>query len=506
MPAQAAATDNTSLNSIIMGSIRKGEAQAADIEKKGKERQAQLEKDEAAIQAIKRPDPPQYSDFPKRPNVDYGNPLSVFKNYGVWLMILGSLATRRPLAAAANAAAAAMNGYKQGKLQQAEQAEQQWKDQMEVALKQNELQNQRYQQSLEAADFDYKTALQKLQADQAIYPDPMMAEAIRRGDASTAIQVLRFRQEAQAHLVDAMGKYESMKLRSDAFKDWQRKNPNATPEQKNDKWNELKNATSGGDNVLTGDALDYAAESYRKTGKMPSLGLGSSGAAGQNRSNIIKRATELAIGNLSGKSVSQGTLAADVSLADQLDVKSAGTALTNISRIASSAEAYENTALRNMEIVKSKMPKGEATNLGPWLDRWVQSGRSEFGDPDVPPYVTSLVTVANEYAKVMSGSTGAQGSTVDSRREAAELLNAAQTTDQVINVMDVMKQDMENKKSAYRDQASELRGRISEGDKPEKAQSGLYHIDQIITGPDGKRYRVVGGDMKDPDIVPADDE
>ena len=178
----------------------------------------------------------------------------------------------------------------------------------------------------------------------------------------------------------------------------------------------------------------------------------------QSRKKIFEE-----VARLSG---SEGGASAGEDIARKSGVRSDATSLTNITRIANSAEAYENTAIKNMDIVTAKMPKGIATDVGPILNRWVQTGRAEFGSADVPPYATALVTVANEYAKVMSGSTGAQGSTVNSRREAAELLNRAQTTDQVLAVMDVMKQDMENKKASYRNQRKAIQDRISGAAEP----------------------------------------
>ena len=103
---------------------------------------------------------------------------------------------------------------------------------------------------------------------------------------------------------------------------------------------------------------------------------------------------------------------------------------------------------------------GIPTDMGPWVSKWVQQGETGIGDPNVPAYVAALLTGANEYAKVMSGSTGAQGSTVDSRREAAQLFSQALNYSQIKSVVQVAKTDMENKKSSYRDMIGDIRGRI----------------------------------------------
>jgi hypothetical protein len=104
---------------------------------------------------------------------------------------------------------------------------------------------------------------------------------------------------------------------------------------------------------------------------------------------------------------------------------------------------------------------GIPTDSGPWINSWVQTGKVGFGDPNIPPYMVALLTGANEYAKIIAGATGAQGSTVDSRREAAEMFKSAYNYDQIKKAIDAAKNDMENKKQSYRDMASDIKDRIA---------------------------------------------
>lgn len=238
------------------------------------------------------------------------------------------------------------------------------------------------------------------------------------------------------------------------------------------------------------DALNYAAQVYREKGTLPTLGMGKAGA--QFRMKVIQRAAEQAKAEGGGAAQDIGTQSA---------IKGDTSSLTNISRIADSAEAYENTALQNMKIVREKMPAG-AVSIGPWLGKWVQSGRVGVGGADVPPYAAALTTVANEYAKVMSGSTGAQGSTVDSRKEAAEMLNSAQTPEQVNAVLDVMSRDMANKKESYKGQRDEIQKRIQGAGLGNAAAAPKKALPQVkasadyeklkpgdhYLAPDGKEY------------------
>jgi hypothetical protein len=74
-----------------------------------------------------------------------------------------------------------------------------------------------------------------------------------------------------------------------------------------------------------------------------------------------------------------------------------------------------------------------------------------------------MLTGANEYAKIMSGSTGAQGATVDSRREAAALFSPYLSKGQIERVVAVAKSDMENRKQSLYGQLSDITARIHDG-------------------------------------------
>lgn len=231
------------------------------------------------------------------------------------------------------------------------------------------------------------------------------------------------------------------------------------------------------------EAIDYAAENYRLTGKLPPNMQRNSPVAGQ----IVAKAA--AIGQNPQTPLSPAAQSAVGAVTTQAGVRADTSSLTNITKIADASEGFENTMLSNMKIAEEKMPAGAGPTTLPFIDRWVESGRTEFGDANVPPYVTSLLTVANEYAKVMSGSTGSQGSTVDSRKEAREMLNAALNSGQINQIFDVMRRDVSNKKQSYRQQEQAIKDRISgkptEEEKPASAATEdlpKAAIDQLSSG------------------------
>jgi hypothetical protein len=148
------------------------------------------------------------------------------------------------------------------------------------------------------------------------------------------------------------------------------------------------------------------------------------------------------------------------------------TSLTNITKMTDSAVSFERTARMNFDNALRLAPKGVPTDLGPWINKWVQDGQTALGNKHVPAYVAALLTGANEYAKIMNGSTGSQGSTVDSRREAAAMFKSAYNVDGIRNVLEsVAYPDMENRKQSLDDQLNEIRGRIGgQGQQPNQPQ------------------------------------
>ncbi len=160
-------------------------------------------------------------------------------------------------------------------------------------------------------------------------------------------------------------------------------------------------------------------------------------------------------------------------IANVATVKADDRSLSNMTKMADAATSFERTASQNFDLALKLSKDAVPTDLGPFFNRWVESGQTQFGDLNVPPYVTAMLTGANEYAKIMSGSTGAQGSTVDSRREAAELFSPYLSSGQIERVVAVAKADMGNRKQSLYGQIDDIKGRLrSAGSKTPTATQG----------------------------------
>ena len=199
-------------------------------------------------------------------------------------------------------------------------------------------------------------------------------------------------------------------------------------------------------NPLTPDAADLAARTYLSTGQVPG-GFGGTAM----RSQILNRAGDIA--KEDGHTVSDY-------LEGRATYKADSSSLTAVTKQKNAAQGYERGASKEFDLAVSLLPKTPEPLNSQLLTRWVRSGATQFGDIQVPQYQAALVSALNEYAKVISGATGAAGATEGAREEALKLIPAGATSEQVPAIVDTLKKGMQLKINGYDDQISQIRGQI----------------------------------------------
>jgi hypothetical protein len=198
--------------------------------------------------------------------------------------------------------------------------------------------------------------------------------------------------------------------------------------------------------ALDPDAVDFLSDQYLRTGKLPYLGFSSGG-----RTQLLNAAAR--------KAKAAGLSGADFA-AIVAGNASAQTALNFVTRQAAIMESNERTMLSNMKVVED-IGKPEWSNSMPWLNRWAQDGATSFGNEKVPAYAAALVTVMDNYAKILSGSTGTAGSTDASRAQAFSVVNQYLNTGQVKQIFNVIRRDAANNINGKKVEAQQLMGQIS---------------------------------------------
>ena len=200
---------------------------------------------------------------------------------------------------------------------------------------------------------------------------------------------------------------------------------------------------------FTPEALDFMANRFIQTGELPGMGMGK--AATQARIKVLNKVGEMTGG---------GEGAGDQAL-KQATYKASRAALTSLETQKSKILAFSDTASKNLKIVEELSQKVDRTGI-PVMNKWINAGkRSIAGDADIAKLDAVMRTAINEYAKVTSSATGGGVTSDQARREVDEMLNAAQTQEQVSEVVGLLRREMENRRLGFEGEIQQLKGILS---------------------------------------------
>lgn len=231
----------------------------------------------------------------------------------------------------------------------------------------------------------------------------------------------------------------------------------------------LKQAASTGN--IDPDTLTDLASQYNITGKLPPLGRGD--GAMVLRTKIL---------NESAKQLKDAGQTEQGALVAQAAYKAGQQALGAVQKSQGMVGTFEKTAKANMQLVKDTAAKVDRSG-SPLMNKWILAGRKSIaGDPDIAKFDAALTTFAEEYAKVMTGSTGAASATDSARTTAHEMINRAQTPEMLNGVLDTMSKEMDNRMSAYDDQINELKGNMGLVKQPAASSANLPTATNPKTG------------------------
>jgi hypothetical protein len=202
--------------------------------------------------------------------------------------------------------------------------------------------------------------------------------------------------------------------------------------------------------VLSPDAADFSARTYLRTGQMPG------GTRNQYMiDQVLEEATKLAKADVdadhpNGHDVNdyiegRATLKADTA------------SLGKVTAIRNAAEGYEKGTIAALDKMVTMIPKTPEPLHMPFFTKWARTGSTATGGTDVLPYEAQLITALDQYAKVLSGSTGAQASTDSARNLALSLIPPGTTADQIPAIVDTLKADMGLKIKGYNEEVDAIK-------------------------------------------------
>lgn len=198
--------------------------------------------------------------------------------------------------------------------------------------------------------------------------------------------------------------------------------------------------------AMSDEDLYLPTVQYAVTGQMPALGMGKS--ATDTRLRIFKLARKLFPG---------------VNIAENAATFGANKgSLSAMQKMYDAATAFESTALKNSEILRGTLAKiGESGS--PIVNKVLRStAKNIAGDPALTSFNAALAVVQPEFARILSSPTMAGQLTDNARHEMQTVISPNSTVQQIMAALDVLKQDAENRRTAYTAGLNIIRQRISE--------------------------------------------
>ena len=184
-----------------------------------------------------------------------------------------------------------------------------------------------------------------------------------------------------------------------------------------------------------------AAYRYKSDGTLPpNMGRGQQGAAESRR----LRAIASALDDQAGESPEDARIR-------QLALKGDVTAVNQMRRrevaVGANVKNFDFNADQVLELSKKVDRSGV-----PIVNAWLNAGRRSLtGNPELSAFDVAVKTTVNEFAQIVSGTT-AGATTEGEKKKAEQLLNAQQTPEQIIAVINQMRVESENRMKSFADQ------------------------------------------------------
>lgn len=193
---------------------------------------------------------------------------------------------------------------------------------------------------------------------------------------------------------------------------------------------------------LTPETLDMIARQFVTTGQMPSMGMGGI----KDREAVLNKAGEIAKGQ---------NIAANSAEYRQLQGSTAA-----LQKSHDAIVSFETTASKNLDNAIAAAKKLEDTG-SPILNKPLRSiDVSVLGSPEVAAYNAARQVAVNEIAKVTSNPTLSGQLSDTARAEVSSFLPEEATIQQIMAVAQILKLDMENRRTSLADQIKFNNGRI----------------------------------------------
>lgn len=202
--------------------------------------------------------------------------------------------------------------------------------------------------------------------------------------------------------------------------------------------------------LLPPETIELEAQNYLKTGKLPPL----------YRDNDTKRV----IMNRAAQIAKENGNDAAAAVIDRQSFAANKGALSKVTAQKNMVGSFEKTFQKNLDLAMNLSGKVDRTG-SPLINKAIQHWRTGIsGDPETKGFINALTTAKDEYAKILSGATGAAGITDAARAESDKLFSTVDSPETLAYVAEVAKQEAHNRMTSFDEQLKEITG--SMGNKP----------------------------------------
>jgi hypothetical protein len=167
--------------------------------------------------------------------------------------------------------------------------------------------------------------------------------------------------------------------------------------------------------------------------------------------------------------------------------------LSQTTRNLDAIKAYEGMARRNIETLKTTLPKLVDTGL-PILNAPVRKFMQMTGSPQVASFQTALRPVQTELGRILGGSSTLSGVvSVHAQKEIEELLRGDYNVEQFMAALDILDRDMRARETELSRQQRDIQGRLRS-----RGSQGRDSVPGVVAPRAGGPGPAAGGAPNDP--------
>jgi hypothetical protein len=168
---------------------------------------------------------------------------------------------------------------------------------------------------------------------------------------------------------------------------------------------------------------------------------------------------------------------AEGAIANKAELVATQAALRDRQKFVAASNQFVRNMNSQMDLVEKYIKPGVAGSV-PVINKWIQSGRVAMaGDPDVSALDTAIRGLAREHQRIVTGVTSNAQLHASAQATADQLLNRAQTADQMRAVIKVMREEAENARRSGEMEVESLKARIGGGKAAPTSDTGGKVVD-----------------------------